>query len=322
MIPKTLKFPIIILSSILILFSCNKSDIDVDYNPVGYIDGISITDLLQVNDSVFLFSGKTKDDEGRIGSYNINTRKSTMESTSSIVRDISKSENSYWACGDNMLLIKKAINGTSWENIHSFTYFFEDEMSDLKKIHAFNDNPLYAIGRKSMLNGNFYYPNPNPQRPFLCNKLQTGLNDMYIIDSTEAYIAGYGSIFHVLNNSSAPVYSNIGGENFTAVTISGLETLISCSLEGNIYRKSLSDSLWEKTLESKVPYKYLLADGSGNIIAIGDSKEIALSNDFGYNWTFAKYSNAKNITTVLYSNNSFWVGTSEGEIIKLNRSQI
>ncbi|MFW5851454.1 MAG: hypothetical protein ACOCWB_04450 [Bacteroidota bacterium] len=312
------------LSVPIILFaSCIKNDIAPQYTTFERnFDEITINDIVKYNDSIFFFVGENNENEGVIGRYNKNSNDYTEEEVAEILYGISISSEAIWVCGANMYLYKSLDDGSSWDRVNSFLYFWDVDISHLKEIYAIGNKPILAIGTKHMLNGNFYNPNPVPHYPFQSTQLQMGVNDMLVIDSTDIYIAGYGSILHVNGIDTKPRYCDIGGENFTGITIAGQSSIATCTFSGNIYIFNTIDSVWKKEYEGNIKLQHIIGDTYGNILAFGDKRYMLASNDHGDNWTRIKYPNAQDVTCVTYFDNHFYIGTSTGQIMEFERKQL
>ena len=293
-----------------------------------------INDALILHDSIVIYGGKTELSQGRIGMYNRNTQKHILIETSETVKGLAISDGTLWACGDNMMFLVSKDNGNNWDPVwdpnYTFEYFWVDDRTDLKKIYASGNEVLFAIGNKHMLQGNLYYKNTSPWYPFWSSQLKMGVNDMFVVDSTQVYVAGYGSIVHaerVLNSkgtmdSIAITQNDIGGENFTGVTQGGLKTIVACSFSGNIYTKDLLDDTWKKTYSSSIKLRHIVGDTYGNLIAVGDSRYILISNNHGKDWLKVRHANARNITSLSLQDDYFWATTKNGEVIKFERVQL
>lgn len=317
------RFFYFLLIPILLFASCNKNNIDPQYTTFERnFDGITINDIVKYNDSIFFFVGENNENEGIIGKYNKNSNDFTKHEYDEVLYGISISSEAIWVCGANMLLLKSRDDGFSWDPVNSFVYFWDVDKSHLKEIYAIGNKPIFAIGTKHMLNGNFYNPNPTPYYPFQSTQLQMGINDMLVVDSTDIYIAGYGSILHVNGIDEEPRYCDIGGENFTGITIASNSSIASCTFSGNIFIFNTIDSVWKKEYEGNIKLRHIIGDTYGNILAFGDKRYMLASTDYGDNWTRIRYPDAQDVTCVSFYDNVFYIGTSKGQIMEFERNQL
>lgn len=302
------------------LVSCNKNE-DLYYQPIGYIEGLEVLDIYPLDDTILIVAGKTNYNEGKIYRYNTLSKTFSGKTFEYTIHDISANNNGMWACGDSMNILYSTDNGFTWNSWKDFSYFWTVDRTNLKEIYFRNSLPIYAIGTKNMLNGNLYSANL-PQFPLKSKQLQMGVNDMALVDSTSIYVACYGSILKVTEDGENIITEKIGGENFTGITTAGSQTVLTCTDEGNIYKYESYQDSWGKVLETRKHFKFIQADNYGNVLAIAESSDIYVSNNYGSDWKIKDYKLGKKVSSAVFENNVFYLGTSDGQIIKLTRSDI
>lgn len=328
MLTKKLFAFFIISATIIISFSCERTDENLEFNTVLESDDLFIHDILVVNDSVIYFSGETNLGNGILGKYIVSedkksSRKENSIKTEDIISDISISSEGLWACGKNMLLLNSTNEGKTWNTPYSFDYFWIDDKSDFTKLHAIGNTPTFAIGDRNILKGNFYYKKTNS--PFASEQINMGVNDMAVIDSANVYIAGFGSIMLIKKNSDKTInikHSNIGGEDFTGIVFAGNNTLVTCTASGKIYSNNLLEDNWKLRHDANISFSHIASDKQGNLMCVGNKDRIYFSNNFGKNWTELKYKLGSRITCLFSDGNRFWVGNDRGEIIRFKKDQL
>lgn len=319
-LPNAIKL-LFILGFVITIQSCNKKE-KILYSATGIINGIEILDILPIQDSLLVISGKDESNVGKIFVFDMVSKSYSTFTTHKVIRDISISKNGLWACGDSMTVLFSADTGKTWNKFASFNYFWEVDRTDLKELYVRNSKLIYGIGTKDLLNGNVYVSNNSITYPFKSNQMQKGVNDMVIVDSTRAFVACYGSIHSFKNDGAVEKIENVGGHNFTGITLSGIQTIVSCTFEGEIYKSSLNDSSWKQVLKSKMAFRYIAGDSYGNVIAVGESNTMYISKDFGENWITIKYNNGRDISCLGVENNIFYLGSKTGAIRYITRKQI
>lgn len=311
----------IMLIFLLFFSNCSKKE-KINYGALGLIEGIEILDIEPFEDTLLLVAGKNKDNQGSIFVYNITSKKYTTTPTNQVMYDIVATDSKIWACGDSMSILTSTDKGKTWNTYNSFSYFWEADKSDFRKLFIHNNTPIYAIGEQNMLEGNVYITTNNSLYPFTSIQMQAGVNDMTIVDSTQAFIAAYGSIIRFSNNGTIKKYEDIGGYNFTSISYSGENTIYSTTYDGKIFTYSLTDSVWKKSVDTRFELRHIAGDSYGNVIAIGKSNTIYISNDFGQHWHVERYSFGRDVTSLQFTNNMFYIGCKSGEIHTITRKQL
>lgn len=292
------------------------------YGALGLIDGVEILDIEPFHDSLLLIAGKNKEQQGYLYVYNLGTKKYTATQTLFPMYDIHIDNNTLWACGDSMAMLTSIDNGLSWKEYNSFSYFWTPDKSNFRKIYVRNNHPIYAIGSKDMLNGNVYIKNNNQLYPLKSIQMRAGVNDMVIVDSTQVYVAAYGSIIRFKQDGLWKRYEQVGGHDFTAIAFSGSKTLVSTTYDGKIFTCETTDSIWKKVVDTKFELRHVAADSYGNVLAIGKSNTIYISNDFGNNWRIERYAFGRDVTCLQYKNDTYYIGCKSGEIHTITRKQL
>lgn len=301
--------------------SCNKQS-EFMYGVLASIEGLTIQDIAPFDDSLLFIAGNHSAFRGKIIKYNLNTDSYTTFTTQFLVHDIFVDGNVLWASGDSMLLFKSLDTGKTWNPYHDFKYFWNVDKADLKEIYIYNNVPWFSIGGKNLLNGNFYYKNPNVLFPFASKQLQAGVNDMVVIDSSLVYLACYGSVIKMSDMGRTSEFENIGNHNFSGITLADSSTILTCTFEGTIHRKQLSESAWKEVVNNGIPFRYIAADTFGNVLAIGDDNSIYTSKNSGATWKIKKYKSGNDITSLSLENGIFYIGTNSGIIHTVTRNQI
>jgi photosystem II stability/assembly factor-like uncharacterized protein len=304
-----------------LLSSCSKQP-EFNYGVLASIEGLTIQDIAPFDDSLLFVAGNHSEFRGKIIKYNNITKEYTTLTTNFIVHDIVVYGNVLWAAGDSMLLYKSVDTGKTWNPYNDFNYFWSVDKADFKELYVFNNKPWFAIGGKNLLNGNFYYKNPNTYYPFASKQLQAGVNDMLVIDSSTAYLACYGSILQLTDLGKTKTYEKIGNHNFSGITLADSATLLACTFEGTIHRKEFSDSSWKEVVHNGIPFRFIAADPFGNAIAIGDDNSIYKSKNSGLTWKIQKYTSGNDISALTYENGIFYIGTNAGIIHAVTKSQM
>jgi len=306
--------------------SCKKDAIDLKYSTVAFIEGVCINDVLVLSDTIILFCGKTSLEQGRIGTFQRVTKKVELSKTDQIMHDLSGSADALWACGNNMCVLKSVDTGRVWnpvwDAVYTSEFYDEENKTDIHKIHAVGSYPVFAIGYKNMLDGKLYVQNENPVNPFKTKPLNMGVNDMLVVDSTEIYVAGYGSIVHVTGLDSNPLICSVGNENFTGITQVGTKSLVACTQAGALYMYNGIDSVWKKTYQSSMSLTHVVGDTYGNLLAVGNGRHVLVSNNYGESWRKVRYPNSKHIRSLSFDSGYFWAGTENGEIVRFDAVQI
>ena len=310
------------LGILFFLFSACEKKEDFMFSAIDTIDGITIHDIVPYSDSLLIIVGNNESAAGKLIKYNKRTNTFTSVSTDFILRDVCVSNTGLWASGDSMLIMHSVDTAKTWSKVSDFSYFWDIDKSDFKEMYVKNNELWYAIGSKNSLNGNFYYTTHNSQYPLSSKQTQAGVNDMVLYGSDEAYIACFGSILHSTENGKKMEYETVGGHNFTGVAISDSSVLLTCTFEGTIHKMNISNSSWTEVVKSAIPFRYIAADNYGNVIAIGDSNTIYISNDSGETWRIEKYKNGRDVTCLSVENGVFYIGSKSGVIQSITRNQI
>jgi hypothetical protein len=316
----------------LSITSCQKKD-DLLYSTVGSIDKVTILDIEPMGDNyTWMVLGRNDDDHDKtklyyctIASNALSTKSKRCESKITY-NDIEYCNDTLWICGNNMKLHYSLDTGRNisvgGDTTFDFSYFdaYPLEKTDLKKLYVKDGKPFYAIGSKDLLDGNFYCYN-NGKNVFKSSQKGFGLNDMVIYNTDEAYVAGYGSIFHVSENGATQKMEDIGDENFTGITINST-CLLTCSYSGTIYRCDLGSEKWEKMTSRGKKLLHIASNSKGDVVVVGETKDILLSTDYGENWTTVKYKEGNKISCLKVINDDFFIGTEKGTIIKLTHDNV
>lgn len=305
----------------LLLTHCTKKE-KILYGALKVIDGLEILDIESFQDSLLIITGKKDDNKGYIYVYNTSSTKITATQTKHVMYDIFVEDSKLWACGDSMSLLTSIDTGATWKVRADFSYFWEADKSDFRQVFVRNNQPIFAIGSQDMLNGNMYIKNNSTIYPFLSIQMQAGVNDMVVIDSSQVYVATYGSIVRFKNDGAVKQYQNVGGHNFTSIAFSGTKTVYSTTYDGTIFSCETTDSVWKKVVDTRFELRHIAADSYGNVLAIGKSNTVYISNDFGENWRVEKYANGRDVTSLTCINGIYYIGSKSGEIHTITRKQL
>ena len=301
---------------------CQKKE-KLYYNPVVSLDKVSIKDIAPIDTNKFLVLGFDTDDHSVVylctknddGTYS----KSKRWSNRVHFNTIEFVNGTTWLGGDTLAIRSSADTGRNWTKYGDFSDWKENwpsEISDVRKLYIKNDVPYYAIGTDDLLSGNFYWINPN-WGVWASTQLKYGANSMVVYNDS-AYVAGYGSILFAAEGGNAQSLEDIGGENFTDITFANTNYLYTCAYSGKIYRSELFSHSWQKTFDQGEQLLHIAADDHGNVVAVGESKTVLISNDNGETWREDSYSEGNKISCMKIIQNEFYIGTEKGTIIKLN----
>lgn len=305
---------------------CQKKE-KLYYNPVISLDNVSIIDITPIDAEKFLVLGADEDDHSVVylctkktdGTYS-----KTKRSSSKVhFHTIEFSNGTTWLGGDTLAIRTSADTGRNWTKYGDFSFWKENwpsEISDLRKLYIKNDAPYYAIGTDDLLSGNFYWTNAD-WGAWASTQLKFGTNSMVVYNDS-AYVAGYGSILFATEAGKTQSLEDIGGENYTDITIANAKYVYVCTYSGNIYRSELFSHSWEKMFDEGKQLLHIAADDFGNVVALGESKTILISNDNGENWREESYSEGNKISCIEMIQNEFYIGTEKGTIIKLNNTSL
>lgn len=316
------KFLLVSLACVAI-FGCTKKD-KMSFIPVTTLDNIEIKDIAFIENDLFVVLGRDND-KSVIYTLNPTTHsKSRRLSKNLDYNGLCFDNGELWMCGEDMNIRVSVDTGkTVDENrVPDFTYWKEwpTEKSNLLALYVKDGKPKYAIGKRDMLLGNFYYYNDDERLFHGGSQTQFGINDM-VVYNDEVYVAGYGSIMHVTDDGATRTMENIGGENFTSIAIGG-NYLFACTYSGKIYRSEIGSNSWKKISREGKKLLFIEADDYGDVIAMGETREVLVSMDFGNEWREEKYEEGRKISCLVKINNEFFAGTEKGTIIKINKESL
>lgn len=313
----------------LVFVGCKKLD-RMYFSPVTTIDKMEIIDLTPVTDSIFLVLCKDKDEKREI--YRCTWGKNQKVTSTKMGKSFSLKFNTIefkdgktWIGGDTLAIRMSEDTGKTWVRwrTNSFDNWKENwpgDISNLTNIYIKNDEPYFAIGSDDLFKGNFYWF-CTEWNSWKSGQKQFGLNDMIVCDDSLVYIAGYGSICYANQLGENQTLENVGGENFTSICSNG-KYVFACSYSGKIFRTEMSENKWEKVSSKGTRLLFIEADNNGNVVAVGESKKVLISNDNGETWREESYSEGNKISCMEMLNNEFYIGTEKGVIIKLNNANL
>lgn len=303
--------------------SCTKKD-KMSLIPITTLDNTEIKDIVFVENDLLAVLGR-EDDKSVVYTLNPTTHSKSKRLIKTLdYNGLCFDNGELWMCGENMNIRVSADTGkTVDENrIPDFSYWKEwpTEKSNLVEIYVKDGKPKYAIGKRDMLLGNFYYYHNDENLFYGGSQTQFGVNDM-VVYNDEVYVAGYGTIMHVTDNGATRTIENIGGENFTSIAIGG-KYLFACTYSGKIYRSEIGSNTWEKIGKEGKNLLFIEADDYGDVVAMGETREVLVSMDYGNEWRIEKYDEGRKISCLVKINNEFYAGTEKGTIIKINKESL
>ena len=308
----------------LAVAGCKKKD-KMSYHPVGTINNVAIKDIVGVDSDMLLVLGSEKN-KSVVYSFGIENRSSEKRLSKNIeYNDICFDNGTTWLCGNdmNIRVSNDTARSVDEDKIPDFSYWDEwpTEKSNMVEMYVKDGKPRYAIGKRDMLKGNFYLYN-NDEYFFHGNtQVDLGLNDMVVVNDT-VYIAGYGSILRVTNNGADINYEEIGDENFTSIAVGNGKYLYASTYSGKIYRSKIGSNEWEKINHSGKHLLFVEANDFGDVVAMGESREVLVSTDFGNTWREEKYDEGNKVSCLVSIDNVFYVGTEKGTIIKMTKESL
>ncbi len=316
-----LRFVLILAVTGAICAGCEKKE-KLYFTTLGTIsDKVSVIDIAVVDESTFLLLSRDKDDKSVIyvctqknqNTWSFSKRMTIIDQ----YNDIDFVDGVTWMCGDKMFLTKSFDTLKTRQRHTKFNYWndWPSEKKNLKELYVLNGRPQYMIGTDDLLTGSFY-TYKYADTVYSSSKKHFGLNDMVVCGS-DAYVAGYGSIVHVSDNGATETLENIGGENFTHICTAG-SYLFTCTYSGDIYRSEIGSNDWRKVCTTGKHLLFIEANKYGDVIATGETKEVLVSQDFGANWEEEKYSDGNKISCVVTIDDTFYLGTSKGVVLKIN----
>lgn len=313
----------------IVFIGCKKIE-RIYFSPVTTIDKMEIIDFTAITDSTFLVLCKDKDEKREVyrctwGKNQKVTSKKMGKTLSLKFNTIEFKDGKTWLAGDTLAIRMSEDTGTSWARWKSKSFDdwkenWHSDISDLTNIYIKNDEPYFAIGTDDLFKGNFYWFSTE-WNSWKSGQKQFGLNDMLVCDDSLVYIAGYGSICFANKMGENHTLENIGGENFTSICTNG-KYVYACSYSGKIYRSKIAENKWEHVYSKGTRLLFIESDNAGNVVAVGESKKISISNDNGENWREESYSDGNKISCMKMINNEFYIGTEKGVIIKLNNANL
>ena len=305
---------------------CQKKE-KLYYNPVATIDNVSIIDIAPVDADNFLVLGSDKEDHSVVYLCTKKTDGTYLQSKQWSNRvhfnTLEFSNGPAWLGGDTLAIRSSADTGKTWTKYGDFSYWKENwpnEISDVQKLYIKNDAPYYIVGTEDLLSGNFYWWNSD-WGAWSSTQLNYGANSMVVYNDS-AYVAGYGSILFAAKLGKNQSLEDIGGENFTDITLANAKYVYTCSYSGKIYRSELFSHSWQKMYHNGKQLLHIAADNNGNVIATGESRAILISNDNGETWREESYSDGNRISSLNILQNEFYIGTEKGRIIKMNNTSL
>ena len=114
---------------------------------------------------------------------------------------------------------------------------------------------------------------------------------------------------------------DIGDEIFTGITINNT-CLLTCAYSGTIYRCDLGSEKWKKMTSRGKKLLHIASNSKGDVVVVGETKDILLSTDYGENWTTVKFKEGNKISCLKVINDDFFIGTEKGTIIKLTHDNV
>lgn len=306
-------------------FACKKKE-QFYYTTLGTTpEKVLISDIDVVNDSTFFVMGTDKEDRSVVYLCRENGQNKWSFSKQAKLRDkyadIVFDNGTTWLCGDDMFLCKSIDTAKSVARYTKFSYWNEwpSEKTHLRKLYVKDGLPYYMIGSDDLLSGSFY-TYQNNDTIYKGSKKHFGLNDM-VVCNDDVYVAGYGSILYVTDNGNTESFEDIGGENFTQICQAG-SYLFACSYSGNIYRSDVGTHSWEKVASMGKDLLFIEANSLGDVIVAGESKTMLVSTNYGTEWREEKYSDGNKISCLFEHDNTFYIGTEKGVVLKITHSEL
>ena len=307
------------------LTSC-IDDNELMFEPVGTIDKLAIRDIEPIeNTDTLLVLGLGDDNKTELHICKTsNTGLSSLRKCGSsqlVYNALCYNEGKVWVGGDDMCLRTSPI--TADNVFDNGKYYFTNwrqnwpaDLTNLKGLYAKDGQLTYMYGTDDLFTGNFYVYKNN-DTVFLSKQTQCGLNDMLVYDN-DVYLAGYGNIFHVTENGQKMDLENVGGENFTGITIVDNKYLFACTYSGKVFRSEVGSGEWVKVYNEGKKLLHIQANKYGDVVASGESKDLFISNDSGNNWRKVHYDEGNKITYMGYIADKIYIGTEKGTIIRLS----
>ena len=317
---------IFILVLIVAGFTSCIDDNELMFEPVGTIDKLVIRDIVPMSVDTLLVLGQNEENYTEV--YLCKATSSGLSSTkrcrSKIVYNtICFNEGKVWMGGEDMNLRRSSDTAKNVPDGGDLKFTFTDwrqnwpaELSNLKGLSAKDGNLQYMYGTDDLFTGNFYVYESD-DTVFSSTQTQCGLNDMLVYNN-DVYLAGYGNIFHVTENGQKMNLENIGGENFTGITIVDNKFLFACTYSGKVFRSEVGSGEWEKVYNEGKKLLHIQANKYGDVVASGENKDLYISNDSGTNWRKVHYDEGNKITYMGYIADKIYIGTEKGTIIRLS----
>ena len=318
---------IFILFLAVACFTACVEDNKLMFIPVGTIDKLTIRDVVPMNDEkTLLVLGQNNENYTEV--YLCKQTEKGLEKDkrcrSKIVYSaICFNEGKVWVGGEDMALRRSSDTAKNIPNGGDIKYTFTDwrqnwpaELSNLRGLSAKEGNLHYMYGTDDLFTGNFYWYERD-DTVFFSKQTKCGLNDMLVYNN-EVYLAGYGNIFHVTENGQKMDLENVGGENFTGITIVDDKFLFACTYSGKVFRSEVGSGEWEKVYNEGKRFLHIQANKYGDVVVSGESKDVVISNDSGNNWRKVHYDEGNKITYMGYIADKIYIGTEKGTIICLS----
>lgn len=274
--------------------------------------------MTPVDENTFLILCKDKDESSFVYKYNGGAKK--MSSSSVKFHTIEFSEGTTWLAGDTLAIRSSVDTGKTWKYAGNSSFVdwkknWQSDVSDLICLYVKDDKPAFAIGTDDLFSGNVYWDNceKSSQKKF-------GLNDMIVLHDS-AYIAGYGSVIFTNDLGNTQTLEDIGGENFMSICSNDAYIFV-CSYSGKIYRTKVGSHSWDKMYANGKKLLFIEANQNGDVVAVGESRNILISNDNGKTWREESYNEGNKISCLKVINNEFYIGTEKGTIIKLTEMSL
>ena len=306
--------------------SClNKNELM--FMPVGTIDKLTIRDVFPMNDEkTLLVLGQNDENYTEVYMCNVTKNGLTKDKrcrSKIVYNTICFNEGKVWIGGEDMNLRRSSDTARNVLNGGDLKYNFTNwrqnwpaDLSNLKGLYAKDGQLTYMYGTDDLFTGNFYVYKGD-DTVFLSKQTQCGLNDMLVYDN-DVYLAGYGNIFHVTENGQKMDMENVGGENFTGITVVDDKYLFACTYSGKVFRSKVGSGEWEKVYNEGKKLLHIQANKFGDVVASGESKDLFVSNDSGNNWRKVRYEEGNKITYMGNLADTIYIGTEKGTLIRVS----
>lgn len=311
----------------ILLFSCNKDEISLNYSveTISSNPEINFHQLFFINESTGFLVGGHRWNSGTIyktvdGGFSWNLNLNTDQSLYAINF---LNDSVGFACGESLILLKTFDQGVSWEE-YNFPYY-PDELYTVpfKKIEFVNDTIVYLVGGMYFDRG-LIAKSSNGGSWWNWDLFDYELSSSHLFNSDYGIFSGYGHFVVTQDGAQSFEVVDFDDDFFTSIYFLDAQTGYACGYDGGVYKTNNAGNQWEVLINAnnlwtkRVHLNDIHMLNADKGIAVGNNGVVVVTYDGGNNWKNFDIKEGLDCNSIYHiGNDKLKICCSEGKIIQV-----